>query len=34
MHLQVKIEDRDNGTVHKWTAEKFRDKLIMMRDAL
>lgn len=30
--MEVKIEDYDNNMILLWTPEKFREKLIMMRD--
>ena len=32
--VQVKVENFDTGGIHIWSAEKFQDKLVMMRDAL
>lgn len=32
--VQIKVENFESGQIHIWTSEKFKDKLIMMRDAL
>jgi hypothetical protein len=32
--VTVKVENFDIGQVHIWTCDKFKDKLLMMRDAL
>ena len=32
--MQIKVENFESGQIHIWTSEKFKDKLIMMRDAL
>lgn len=32
--VQVKVENFDTGAIHIWSADKFQDKLMMMRDAL
>lgn len=32
--VQVKVENYDTGAIHIWSADKFQDKLVMMRDAL
>ncbi len=32
--VQVKVENFDTGAINIWSADKFQDKLMMMRDAL
>lgn len=32
--VQVKVENFESGQVYVWSQEKFRDKLVEMRDAL
>lgn len=32
--VQVKVENYDTGAIHIWSADRFQEKLLMMRDAL